>query len=625
MISMNNTFRIFTLAVATFVATALCAQTYWGYAQESTCSYRQGKRFNAGTEQGFAIKITKEKAQLLKGHKITGLRAMFATTKGENIKAFVTSTLDSNDYEFDVASSSPRFTDYNFDQPYTITGDREFYAGFTLDYSSNATNIFSVDWTSELPAGLVWAYTGSEWKNVECNGAPAIYLILDGRPDDTDLMVKPIKLAPFYTAGKTYDFTGQIINLGTQTITSMDLGFKTGDNNMTTRHLDGLNIQPQTIHDFTLNDCKVDNSGILPINVAVSNINGTKDADMTDNTTKADKYIYPNDVKRRVFLETFTGLDCLNCPAGSATIKEAIAGQEDRFVIVAHHTYGGLYGNDVFSMKEDNEYKWLFNGQQYAPAVTANRVPYADGLSTPIVQANAAPYVKSVIYAADNRPPYIDINLNTSFDATTRLLTATVDVTTYEMPPYTSNKLNVFLKQDSVFGKQYPQAGAGENYVHNYIFRGSLTGTWGEDIELKPGETITKKYTYTLPDSIMSTYSNPANHKLFADVKQMHVVAFVEGVTDSQVDCPIYNVAEAPLAGSLTGIETIGTDNNTPLLRVTRGSVHAIGNVNSIYAYNMQGALIDKGYQSLFLHPGAYILRIVKADGHVVTQKTIIK
>lgn len=630
---MNCIFRNMALAVAAFAATGLCAKTeYWGYASEKTCSYRTGKRFNTGTAQGFAIKVDAAKARLLSGHKITGLRALFSTgSDASEIKAFVGTAPGVADIcSQEVDGIRPRFTDYMFDEPYTITGDRDLYAGFTFNYSSANTNLFSVDWTLELPSGLVWAYTGRDWETVACDGAPAIYLILDGAPAYTDVMVKPVSLEGFYTAGKSYDFAGQIVNVGTETVTSLELSFGLGDEGTVTRRVEGLKVAPRSTYDFTIADCALEKDGILPITITASNVNGAADADESDNNTTSSKYIYPQGMARRTLLEEFTGFDCPNCPTGNAVIAQAIAGREDDFVLVAHHTFGQPYGNDKFSMKEDNEYKWFFNGQQYAPGLMANRLPYIDGLTNPVVAANNAPYTSAVISVAGTRPPYVGVDLTTVFDEASRQLTATVFVTTYEQPAHAANRLNVFITQNGVpAGREYAQSGAPANYVHNHIFRGALTGAWGEDIELKAGETVTRTFTYTVPEAIVSTFSNPEHpensHALPVVLDDMRVVAFVGGVTGSQTDCPVYNVVEAALTGESTGIKDVaGTSGDTGLY-VSGSTVTAGSGVTSLRAYNMQGVLVADGQGSLELAPGLYVLRATASDGTSIVRKTIIR
>ncbi len=602
---MRLSLKTIILAVAAFAATSLNAANYWGYANLETCDKNVGIRYNSGVAQGAAIKITKEKAALLKGLKIEGLHAVFATSSGvSNIKIFVAKSLGgAHEVETSVSSVSPRFKDYKFDTPYTIAGDCELYVGFTLDYASDMANIFAVDKTAELPAGLVWGYTGEKWENVQSNGAPAFDLILDKMPDVLDVMVKPVDFELLYTAGKTYDFSGQLMNIGSKAITSVDLAIAVGDAEPYVQQLTGLNIAAGTVYDFKIEDYLIEHSGNLPVKIEAIKINGGTDADATDNVAVSTKYIYSSTFKRRVLLETFTGLGCSSCPSGTNNVLAKMNENPGKYVVVAHHTYGNPYGSDIFTMTEDHEYKWFFNGSQYAPGVMANRVPYSSALTNPVVELTDQGRFTAVTTAADQRAPYVEIDVRTSYDEITRVMTATVDVFTHEVPPYELSSLNVHLTQSGYTG--YPQSGASTSYVHKFVFRGALTGAWGEKIELRAGEKVSRTYTYTVPvDPVESTSAYPTGYPLEVKPEDMTVVAFVGAVANKQTECFVYNVAEAPFLNGSSGITAPSVDIDRPA-------------TTSIYT-------IDGRKVGRMTEPGLYIVRTMQG-GQVTTKKVLNK
>lgn len=612
------------IAASLFAAAVSSAQdaSYWGYTNESDCKRNIGKKFNSGAEQGFAIKISKEKAALLSGKKIVGLRALFATTQAKNVKGFVTSSLGGpNDCEMSVSSVAPRFTDYKFTEPYTITGDKDIYVGFTLDFTGNGLSVMSYDQKSDLPSGIAWGYTENGWENVSYGGAPALLVILDDMPAYSDALLKPMSFGSFYVAGKTYSFSGQINNPGTQTINSLDLSVKVGEAQPVVKHLEGLDLKPNCNYDFTIDDCFVSESGNLSFDVSIANVNGKDDADKSDNTLTESKYIYPENFKKQVLLEVFTGMGCINCPSGHAVVDAATADADD-VVLVEHHTYSS---GDNLSMEESMSYLWYFNSNTtYAPGAMCNRTPYDNALTTPVVQANSAPHVNAILASARSNAPYASVELETNFDKTTKLLTATVTVNTLEEPLLADNRINLFITQSGISGDDFVQTGAGGNYVHNHALRASLTGVWGEEITLVPGEKITKKYTYTVPDEIISTAS-PANYSLATDPDNMQVVAFVMGVSDSPEKNIVYNVAAAPLAATSSGIEDlIGTDADMTVT-VSGSDVSVNGNVKDVSIYNVSGEQIAGGTKSVSLPKGLYIVKAVAASGEKITKKIIVR
>ncbi len=599
-----NKIKSLLLSMFLFLSLGLSAQNYWGYANLATCNKNTGIRYNQGTAQGVAFKITKEKAALLKGHQVTGLRALFATSTGaSNVKIFIAKSLGgANEVEAAVSSISPRFTNYNFSAPYTITGDSELYFGFTLDYSGTGANIFAVDKTAELPAGLVWGFTGEKWENVKSNGAPAVDLILDKMPDVTDVMVKPIDFEPLYTAGKAYDFSGQLMNVGSKAVDAVDITVTVGSSAPFVKQLTGISLAPGSVYDFKIENYTIENSGNLPIKIEATAVNGAADADMSDNAAINTKYIYSPGFKKRILIETFTGISCLNCPAGSANVASMMAEEPDQYIVVAHHTYGNPYGADLFSMTEDNDYKWFFNSpSQYAPGGMANRVPKNTTVDNPVIVLNDAGELKRAVAAAKELPPYVDINLTTSYNKATRIMTANVEITTLETPPYEVNTINVHLVQNGYEG--IPQSGASGAYIHNNVFRGSLTGTWGQKVELKAGETINLVYRDTITAD--SAYSTAAHPKYLLPVvpEKMRVVAFVGALGSKQTDCPVYNVVEAPYAEETPDV----IPQEVPEILTATQAHKVLAGESLPMAYTGKGVVvgvIDTGFD--YTHPNFY-------------------
>lgn len=616
--------RNIVIAASLFAAAVSSAQdaSYWGYTDESGCKRSIGRKFNSGTEQGFAIKISKEKAGLLRGKKIVGLRALFSTTQVKNVKGFVTSQLGGpNDCEMSVSSIAPRFTDYKFAEPYTITGDKDLYVGFTLDFTGQGLSVMSYDSASDLPSGIAWGYTENGWESVSYGGAPALLVVLDEMPSYSDALLKPMSLGSFYVAGKTYSFSGQINNPGTETIKSLDLSVKIGDNQPVVKHLENLDLKPNRNHDFTIDDCYVSESGNLSFDISIANVNGKEDADNSDNIMSESKFIYPENFKKNVLLEIFTGMGCLNCPDGHKVVESAIAGADD-VVLVEHHTYSS---GDNLSVTESMNYLWYFNSDMtYAPGAMCNRTPYDNAVTTPVVQANSTPHVNAILSSARNMAPYASVDLETAFDKATRQLTATVTVNTVEKPLLSDNRINLFITQSGISGDDFAQSGAGGSYVHNHALRVSLTDVWGENITLTPGEKITKKYTYTLPEEIISTAS-PGNYSLATNPDNMQVVAFVMGITDSPDKNLVYNVAAAPLAPTSSGIDDLLDTDTDITISVSGGKVYVSGSVKDVCIYNVSGELVAAESTVASLPEGLYIVKAVTASGEKVTKKVIVK
>jgi hypothetical protein len=78
--------------------------------------------------------------------------------------------------------------------------------------------------------------------------------------------------------------------------------------------------------------------------------------------------------------------------------------------------------------------------------------------------------------------------------------------------------------EDSIVGKQLLPTGDDLNYVHRHVFRKTLNGTWGEEINtaaLAPEEVITKSYSVKLDEA----YND----------KQCYIIAYVANTDSKEV------------------------------------------------------------------------------------------
>ncbi len=596
--------KIYTLIISivlSFSTISSYADTYFGYTN-GTSNRKDGYKLNSGEKQGLAIYLPASKMAILKGKTITGIRTVFGTTQASNISVFISKEIGGSPV-FTQTISNPKttFSNFKFDTPYTIDGEA-LYIGYTFDISADY-NPLLFDKSSDTEAGLSWAYIEGVWTDVsQCGyGAANIQIIVSDAPTFCDLMVKPITFEGFIKAGSPIDFTGQIYNFGSEIITSFDLTCQVGKESMGTYSFTGLSLAPGKTYDLVIKDFISNTSGNLTLNFSASKINGVSgDADNTDNSSGKQTYIYPQETNKRILLETFTGQTCPNCPAGHATIQGVINGQEDHFIEVAHHSG---YNPDFFTMKEDYSYTWFYNsgGSTYAPACMANRKA-TEGAITPVVQANMGSAVKSVIAAAELVEPYVTIDIDNQYDANNRKAILKVSVTTHVVPPTSNPKtLNVWITQDNMVSYQ---SSAGSAYVHNHVFRGSLTGTWGVALQLEQGKTISQTFEYLLPETIVSSYSG--EYKWDTDPNNMHFVAFVGDISETDAtDCVVFNSA------------TIALNANTANLSMITNNAETI----DTQYFDLTGKPINnKNLQS-----GIYVVRKQMSDGSYKINKVIIQ
>lgn len=209
----------------------------------------------------------------------------------------------------------------------------------------------------------------------------------------------------------------------------------------------------------------------------------------------------PDDQKRRVLVEELTGVRCPNCPEGTATLVSLANQLGDEIVVVSIHAAPG-YDNPYPENKNDfrtpdgTEMANFIGAASFFPSASINRR---------IVPPETEAYLPRTVWAGiidEERAeePQVGIGLETNFNAASRQLDVTVDIT-----PLTfidgEHRLTVLITQDSIVDYQKVDLVKVPDYVHRHVLRDALTQPTGDVISepLVTGETITKTFSITLP------------------------------------------------------------------------------------------------------------------------------
>lgn len=207
-------------------------------------------------------------------------------------------------------------------------------------------------------------------------------------------------------------------------------------------------------------------------------------------------YVEPAKPAKHVLIEDFTGQRCVNCPKAADKIKE-LQEQYGEDNIIAVGIYGGSYGyNDVskkdpcpLTTEDGNSYydTWKIKFQPSAiidrvSGVVANTIYYAT-------------YVNGLI----GMEPTVAIFPTTDYDAATKNLK--VDVEVAGLKTLQDAKLQVWLVEDGIVDYQLMTDGSrNENYVHNHVFRATVSPLNGDPINVVEKGDVKKSYSIQLKD-----------------------------------------------------------------------------------------------------------------------------
>lgn len=220
-----------------------------------------------------------------------------------------------------------------------------------------------------------------------------------------------------------------------------------------------------------------------------------------------------------VLLENYRGVRCNICPAADE-IALNLQKQYNHKVVVLSINSGLLSapigGYPNFKTTEGDAWYSYF-GFDCNPIGTVNRkslegvyafysVEWADAVASTLQEKSTVGMASDVEYDEATR--------NLKVDVTSKALV--------ELPDTYS--LTVCVMEDSIVGKQLLPTGDDKNYIHRHVFRKTLNGTWGEELNtsaLAPGDQIKKSYSVTLDEAY--------------NAEQCYIIAYVANTDTKEV------------------------------------------------------------------------------------------
>ena len=189
--------------------------------------------------------------------------------------------------------------------------------------------------------------------------------------------------------------------------------------------------------------------------------------------------------QRNPVLEYCTGTWCVYCPQGHEIIQNTILPNIPNAIIIGYH--GPANGSDPFSYFPGNSIISSLGFSAY-PTGIVDRV-------TGIISRSAW---YSQMNTRNNTPATVAIDMNRSFNKSTREFSASIDFTalTNLSGQY---KFNVILLES---GMVWAQTGGTTNYVHHHVVRAMMNGALGEEVingTWNQNDVITKTVNYTVP------------------------------------------------------------------------------------------------------------------------------
>ena len=185
--------------------------------------------------------------------------------------------------------------------------------------------------------------------------------------------------------------------------------------------------------------------------------------------------VVPSLGDKKVLVEEFTGVRCVNCPAGAAELENLKSIYGDRLVIVSIHAgdFAPPYSDSKFDFRtaEGTALEaWLGVPLGY-PTAVVNRKKFDGQRSLQVTKANWA----GLIAEESKTTSLLNVGINKKYTKDTRDLTMTVTlVPTDKLPD--DLRLSVLLTENDISDQQETPQGKKSDYLHKHILRRVLSG-----------------------------------------------------------------------------------------------------------------------------------------------------
>ena len=319
--------------------------------------------------------------------------------------------------------------------------------------------------------------------------------------------------------------SGELKNMGTTTVTSMDVNYTVDGGATVTESLSGLSLATGDNYDFNHGTTwSPTAAGVYDIAVWATNINGASDMNTANDMVSGQVTVYDNATIRRPMLESFTSSTCGPCVAGNVNVASVLT----------------AYSDDQYSLLK-YQMSWPGSGDPYYTLEGGDRRTYYNVNAVPdfildgnVWQGNSSSLTNSQVDAVIADPSFAEIS--SYFTVTGQ----TVDITVSINPigDFT-NSLTLYTAIYEI--KTYNNVGSNGETEFGNVMKKMVPGSMGFALPtLQTGVSVVENFShtfqgsYTLPPDANSPIDHSTQHSI-EDFNNLGVVTWIQDDATKEV------------------------------------------------------------------------------------------
>lgn len=218
---------------------------------------------------------------------------------------------------------------------------------------------------------------------------------------------------------------------------------------------------------------------------------------------------------KTVLLNDYTGIRCVNCPGASEIAHHLQEQYGEHLVVMSIHAgFLSMPTGNMPDFRTEEGTEW-YNNNSSNPLGSVDRVKLLPNYT---LQDNDW---ENAVSEAMEETQTIEIKVNNTYNEASRMLTTTIDAEALEALSG-ELALTVCLVEDSIVGFQVTPSGYQEDYLHRHVFRGTLNGAYGENIQFDGENQFIKSFSKEISEDyddshcyiVAYIYDNNQNMKI---------------------------------------------------------------------------------------------------------------
>lgn len=410
--------------------------------------------------------------------------------------------------------------------------------------------------------GLTWYYLGSD-------GAMSVQLIVEGELSDQKIILGALKTAQYEKIGDNVVGVLPITNMGKTTVSSFSFDY----------YVDDVKAGETTVTK-TIESSKTENVELnftVPSDVTIGEHNfkfeltaidgAAPKAEVTNNGVASSFFAYTDSkTRQKQLIEHITSWTCTYCYHGYDILRELEKQNSDIAWVAVHGNLHSEYPdpfnfeacNTIMSYLGANSFPAAVYNRSYIEELAGgdNTISYSLGYNTEQYLAEIVTFIRSYIDQTASVPSFATLDINSSFDATSRGIQVTVKGTGVSQASklLKDDAIYVYITESGLVGQQYSSGVWQNQYDHNNVLRAVLSDVNGDDITWS-GDDFTYTTSYTLPSDWKE--------------ENLYIVAFIAPKPGDIYKMAVNNCEKVQLNLNPAGIHSINSAATTEAARYT--------------------------------------------------------